>query len=85
MRASKLMFSILVLTLLASGAALMLSLIAPWLFAFVYKESYLAAVPYLRWFVWSMVPLTLANVLINNLMARSQFPGRRRLMMADRR
>ena len=34
---------------------------------------YLAAVPLLPWFAWSMVPLTLANVLLNDLLARSRF------------
>jgi len=27
----------------------------------------------LPWYAWAMVPLTLANVLINNLLARSSF------------
>lgn len=58
---------------LASMGALMLSVLAPWLFQIVYKESYMTAVPMLRWFAWSMVPLTLANVLINNMMARCHF------------
>ena len=27
----------------------------------------------LPWYAWAMVPLALANVLVNNLLARSQF------------
>jgi O-antigen/teichoic acid export membrane protein len=65
--------TLITITVLTSGGALVLSVVAPWLLQLVYKESYLAAVPLLRWFAWSMVPLTLANVLISNLMARSLF------------
>jgi len=60
-------------TVMGCLGALGLSLVAPVILKLVYKESYLAAVPLLRWFSWSMVPLVLANVLINNLMARSRF------------
>jgi len=58
---------------MACLGALALCVVAPIMLKIVYKESYLAAVPLLRWFSWSMVPLALANVLINNLMARNQF------------
>jgi len=41
---------------------------------FVAKESYVAvATKVLPWFAGAMVPLALANVLLNNLLARSMF------------
>ncbi|MEW6302543.1 MAG: hypothetical protein AB1705_03675 [Verrucomicrobiota bacterium] len=39
----------------------------------VYSTKYLDVAPLVRWFAWCMLPLTLANVLINNLLARQQF------------
>jgi O-antigen/teichoic acid export membrane protein len=40
----------------------------------VYDKSFLAvATPLVPWFAWSMLPLTLSNVLINSLMARARF------------
>jgi hypothetical protein len=40
----------------------------------VYKPSYVqTATQVLPWYAGAMVPLALANVLINNLMARSRF------------
>ena len=39
-----------------------------------YDKSYLEiSAPLVPWFAWSMLPLTLSTVLINSLMARSQF------------
>ncbi|MCX6902188.1 MAG: hypothetical protein NTW03_01655 [Verrucomicrobia bacterium] len=65
--------ALIVTACMAGLGALVLSLIAPWLLTLVYKTTYLAAVPLLRWFAWSMLPLALANVLLNNLLARSRF------------
>ncbi len=39
----------------------------------VYDKSYLAISPLIPWFAWCMLPLTLANVLVNNLLARERF------------
>src|ERR1043166_7337385 len=39
----------------------------------VYQESYLVIKPLVPWFAWGMLPLTLANVLISNLLARQNF------------
>jgi O-antigen/teichoic acid export membrane protein len=36
-------------------------------------KKYLVAAPLVPWFAWCMLPLTLSNVLINSLMARSKF------------
>jgi len=33
----------------------------------------LAAAPLVPWYVWALVPLTLANVLVQNLLARGRF------------
>jgi O-antigen/teichoic acid export membrane protein len=59
---------------LGALGAVGLTLVAPWVLRLVYKEAYLAGtLPLLPWFAWSMVPLALANVLVNNLLAREQF------------
>jgi O-antigen/teichoic acid export membrane protein len=58
---------------LLSLGALCLSLVAPVVIQIVYGERYLDALPLLRWYPWALVPLGVANVLLNNLMARGQF------------
>lgn len=55
---------------LAATACTLFPALPLWL---VYDESFLAIAPLVPWFAWCMLPLTLANVLINNLLARSQF------------
>ena len=51
--------------------ALGVSLLGPWLIRFVYDEAYVKiAAGLLPWYVGAMVPLALANVLLNNLLAR---------------
>ncbi|MBI4323967.1 MAG: hypothetical protein HY674_01760 [Chloroflexi bacterium] len=40
---------------------------------FFTKPEYLKAAPLVPWFMWCMVPLTVANVLVGNLLARAQF------------
>jgi hypothetical protein len=39
----------------------------------VYEKSYLVIKPLVPWFAWCMLPLTLSNVLISNLLAREKF------------
>jgi O-antigen/teichoic acid export membrane protein len=39
----------------------------------VYDKSYMVIKPLVPWFAWCMFLLTLANVLINNLLARERF------------
>jgi hypothetical protein len=39
----------------------------------LYKPIYWQAAPLVPWFVWGMLPLTLANVLIWNLLARARY------------
>jgi O-antigen/teichoic acid export membrane protein len=57
---------------LGATAAIGLTLIAPLVFRFVFP-AHVAIVPLMPWYAWAMVPLVLANVLINDLMARSRF------------
>jgi O-antigen/teichoic acid export membrane protein len=63
-------------TLLAGGAAAIACTLFPSLplRLALYKPVYIAtASPLVPWFAWCMLPLTLSNVLINGLMARSRF------------
>ena len=47
------------------------SVLGRWVVAFVYDETYARAVTtLLPWYVFAMVPLSVANVLLNNLLAR---------------
>jgi O-antigen/teichoic acid export membrane protein len=71
--------NLMVLTLVCTAAlagcgALGLWVTAPWLLKLVYKPSYVeVATQVLPWYAFGMVPLTLGNVLVSNLLARSQF------------
>ena len=57
--------------ILAVVGALGLSLLGPWVVRFVYKPEFVqAASSILPWYASAMVPLALANVLLNNLLAR---------------
>ena len=62
-------------TALAGGAAALGCTVFPSLpLRIVYDKSFLdIATPLVPWFAWSMLPLTLSNVLINGLLARGQF------------
>jgi O-antigen/teichoic acid export membrane protein len=63
-------------TALAGGAAALMCTFFPALPLQLvrYDKSYLdISAPLVPWFAWSMLPLTLSTVLINSLMARSQF------------
>ncbi len=46
---------------------LVLRMLFPW------KPEFLRAAPLVPWFMWCLVPVTLANVLIGNLLARERF------------
>jgi O-antigen/teichoic acid export membrane protein len=57
--------------ILAILGAVSLSLLGPYVVRFVYKPEFVkAASSILPWYVSAMVPLALANVLLNNLLAR---------------
>jgi hypothetical protein len=59
---------------LAGGGALGLCILGPWLVRFVWPADFVTvAMSVLPWYALAMVPLSLANVLVNNLLARSQF------------
>ena len=62
------------LSIIGAGA---LSVLGPWVVKFVYKPSYVqVAASILPWYASAMIPLALANVLLNHLLARpaSRFP-----------
>jgi O-antigen/teichoic acid export membrane protein len=59
---------------LAVVGAASLSLLGPWIVRIVYPANYVpVATSVLPWYAGAMVPLTIANVLLNNLLARSAF------------
>jgi O-antigen/teichoic acid export membrane protein len=61
--------------ILAIGGAAALSVLGPWIVKIVYKNpAYVTGVcPILPWYAAALVPMALANVLLNNLLARSAF------------
>jgi O-antigen/teichoic acid export membrane protein len=60
--------------ILAAGGAMGLWVLRPWVVPFVFKANYVQpAAVLLPWYAWAVVPLAVANVLLNNLLARSQF------------
>jgi len=58
---------------LSAAAAGALSFFAPLIIQWGSRPEYLSIVPLIPLFAWSMVPLALANVLLNSLMAHSRF------------
>ncbi len=69
---SNLMGMVLLVTgALAVAGALGLSLLGPWIVRLIYKPDFVeVASAILPWYVAAMVPLALANVLLNHLLAR---------------
>jgi O-antigen/teichoic acid export membrane protein len=60
--------------ILAIGGAAGLTILGPWVVRLVYGASFVKiAGSVLPWYAGAMVPLALANVLVNNLLARSRF------------
>ncbi|MBN2506955.1 MAG: hypothetical protein JXQ71_09695 [Verrucomicrobia bacterium] len=60
--------------LLAAAGAVGLCLVGPWVVRLVYTPAYVeTATALLPWYAGAMVPLSLSLVLVNNLLARSQF------------
>jgi len=63
-----------VTALAGAGAAVMCTLFPSLPIRIVYDQTFLdVSTPLVPWFAWCMLPLTLATVLLNSLMARSQF------------
>jgi O-antigen/teichoic acid export membrane protein len=59
---------------LAAGGAVGLTILGPWVVKLAFKDSYVqVAAAVLPWYAWAMVPLSLANALVNSLLARGQF------------
>jgi O-antigen/teichoic acid export membrane protein len=59
--------------LLGAGAAMFCTIFPELPLRIVYAPEYLVIKPLVPWFVWCMLPLTLSNVLVNNLLAREKF------------
>ena len=58
----------------SAGGATGLWLLGPWIVKFMFTADYVqAATTLLPWYAWAVVPLAVANVLLNNLLARSHF------------
>jgi len=59
---------------LAAGGALGLTVLGPFVVRLAFNASYVpVASKILPWYAWAMVPLSLGNAMVNNLLARSQF------------
>ena len=59
---------------LSAGGAAFLCVMGPWIVRFMFKPSYVAtASVLLPWYAWAVVPLSVANVLLSNLLAHSRF------------
>ena len=60
--------------ILAVGGAIGLWVLGPWVVGLVFGKSFVPAdTILLPWYAWAVVPLSVANVLLNNLLARSMF------------
>ena len=59
---------------LTACGAVGLTVFGPWIIKFVFTASFVqVAAAVLPWYAWAMVPLALANALVNNLLARADF------------
>jgi O-antigen/teichoic acid export membrane protein len=58
--------------LIGVGAALVCT-VAPWLPLRIIGSAFPSSAWLVPWFAWCMIPLTVANVLINNLLARERY------------
>ena len=70
------LFAIVVLgtAILAAGGALGLWLVGPLLVKFMSKAAYVTeAVKLIPWYAGAMIPLALANVMVNDLLARERY------------
>ncbi len=73
-KSNALVLALGVTALAGAGAALMCTLFPSLPLRIVYDQSFLeVSTPLVPWFAWCMLPLTMATVLLNSLMARSQF------------
>jgi O-antigen/teichoic acid export membrane protein len=59
---------------LAAGGAAGLWVLGPWVVKLIFPSDYVQGTSVLLpWYAWAVVPLSVANVLLNNLLARSLF------------
>ncbi|MBI3876625.1 MAG: hypothetical protein HY300_11865 [Verrucomicrobia bacterium] len=58
---------------LGGGGAVALTVLAPVVIKLGFNPKFVSIAPLVPWFAWAMVPLALATVLVNNLMARGVF------------
>jgi O-antigen/teichoic acid export membrane protein len=66
-------FTLLGTLAMGGGGALALSVMAPLFITIGFNPKFVSIAPLVPWFVWAMLPLALATVLVNNLMAREVF------------
>ncbi len=60
--------------ILATGGAIGLWVLGPWMAGLIFGPDFVKPDSVLLpWYAWAVVPLSLANVLLNNLLARSLF------------
>lgn len=65
--------ALLATAFLGGLAALGCTLFAELPFRIMNKPDYLPITPLIPWFAWSMLPLAVSNVLLNNLLARGEY------------
>ena len=60
--------------ILAAGGAIGLWVLGPWAVSFMFPKDFVQGTSILLpWYAWAVVPLAVANALLNNLLARSLF------------
>jgi O-antigen/teichoic acid export membrane protein len=60
--------------ILAAGGAIGLWVLGPWAVSFMFPKDFVqGTATLLPWYAWAVVPLAVANALLNNLLARSLF------------
>jgi O-antigen/teichoic acid export membrane protein len=68
-KSNALSLTLLATAVVAGGGAIALSLLAPIAIRFGFSPKFVAIAPLLPWYAWSMIPMTLSNVLLGHLLA----------------
>ena len=72
--------------ILAAGGAIGLWVLGPWVVGFMFGQDYVQPDSVLLpWYAWAVVPLSVANVLLNNLLARATVQSGARALCSGRR
>lgn len=72
-KSNALSLTLLATAVVAGGGAIALTFLAPIAIKFGFSPKFVAIAPLLPWYAWSMIPMTLSNVLLGHLLAIGRY------------